>query len=202
MEYFNAEPLYGTSYLEPRVLEFTKRLPPGARALDIGCGNGYWTAFLTDRGCDAVGIDPSESGIEIAREQHPAVRFERFEVSTDILTRLGEPPFDFIISIEVIEHIYDPQAFAAACFAALRPGGQLLLSTPYHGRIKDVAIALTGGFDRHHGSLHVGGHIKFFSPTTLERLLDGAGFQNLEYVGAGRVPYLWKSMLMFAEKVR
>ena len=145
--------------------------------LDAGCGNGDWAALFADRGCTVVGVDPSHSGIEIARRTYPAARFECMEVSEDILDRLREAPFDLVISTEVVEHL-DPGTLARSCYAALVPGGTIIVYRPFHGRLKDVALAVSGKLDRHHDALRVGGHIKFFSQPTLERLLLDAGFRE------------------------
>jgi 2-polyprenyl-3-methyl-5-hydroxy-6-metoxy-1,4-benzoquinol methylase len=64
-----------------------------------------------------------------------------------VLENLNEPPFDHVISTETVEHLYDPQAFARGCFAATRPGGRFICSTPYHGYLKTLALALAGKWD-------------------------------------------------------
>lgn len=196
----SAAPMSSSPYLLGPVMELAGDLPVGARVLDVGCGNGYWAGQFQRRGCTVVGIDPSPTGIQIARATYPAVRFEQVGIASNTLPALGEDPFDLVVSTEVVEHLYDPPAFAAACFAALRPGGRIVVSTPFHGRLKDVVLAVTGKFDVHHDVLRVGGHIKFFSRVTLERLLLEAGFCDPRFVGAGRVPQLWKSMVVVAER--
>src|SRR5688500_15475593 len=75
---------------------------PGARVLDVGCGNGYLAARFAQRGCEVVGIDLSPSGIELARRHSPGVRFEIAAADDRVLERLGEKPFDYVISTEVI----------------------------------------------------------------------------------------------------
>lgn len=187
-------------YLRAPVLELAGDLAPRTRLLDAGCGNGDWAGLFADRGCTVVGVDPSSSGIEIARRTCPSARFECMEVTEDILERLSEPPFELVISTEVVEHLYDPASFVRSCYAALVPGGRVILSTPFHGRLKDIALAVSGKLDRHHDALRVGGHIKFFSRATLERLLLDAGFREPQFVGAGRTPQLWKSMVMAATR--
>lgn len=189
-----------TPYLQAPVLRLGGDLAPDTRVLDVGCGNGYWSGFFQQRGCTVVGIDPSSTGIEIARATYPKARFERLEITLDILERLQEDPFDLIVSTEVVEHLYDPVSFARACHAALRPRGRIVLSTPFHGPFKDVALAITGKLDAHHDALRVGGHIKFFSRPSLERLLLDAGFRNPQFAGAGRIPHLWKSMVIAADR--
>ncbi|MBI4726237.1 hypothetical protein HY768_03260 [candidate division TA06 bacterium] len=75
-----------------------------------------------------------------------------------------------------------------------------MLTTPYHGYWKNLAIALFNQWDFHHTVNWQGGHIKFFSPRTLRSLLEEAGFKNIEFKYAGRFPLLWKSMIAIARK--
>jgi hypothetical protein len=82
----------------------------------------------------------------------------------------------------------------------LKPGGYLVLSTPYHGYLKNLALSLTGKWDFHHSPLRDGGHIKFWSRKTLTELLETEGFHVTDFIGVGRIPYLWKSMVIVARK--
>ena len=59
-------------------------------------------------------------------------------------------------------------------------------------------LALTGHMDVHFTALWDGGHVKFFSRSTLEKLLVERGFLIERFEGAGRLPYLWKSMVIVA----
>jgi len=77
----------------------------------------------------------------------------------------------------------------------LKPKGCLIITTPYHGYIKNLVLALSGKMDNHFHVLWDGGHIKFFSVKTLTALLKTEGFTDLHFNFAGRFPYLWKSML-------
>ena len=78
--------------------------------------------------------------------------------------------------------------------------GQLICSTPYHGYLKNLALSLVNKWDDHHNPLWDGGHIKFFSRDSLTRLLREAGLVNISFRGAGRLPYLWKSMVLAADR--
>ncbi|MCP9849798.1 methyltransferase domain-containing protein [Cyanobium sp. Morenito 9A2] len=166
------------------------------RLLDLGCGNGWLSGWLAARGFQVVGVDPSASGITEARRAHPELRFEPLAASPQLLHQLGEAPFDLVVSLEVVEHCYAPRDWAAAAFSALRPGGQLIVSTPYHGYLKNLALAGTGQLEAHFTALWDGGHIKFWSRRSLGQLLTEAGFEQLEFRGAGRLPWLWKSMVL------
>ena len=136
----------------------------GLRWLDVGCGNGYLANWFAEKGCAVVGIDPSGSGMEQARRAYPRVRFEQLVADEHLLGKLGEPAFDLVVSTEVVEHLYAPREWAQGMFHCLRPGGRLVCTTPYHGFLKNVAIALTNKYDAHHNPLWDGGHIKFWSP--------------------------------------
>ena len=185
----------------PPLFELSEpHLRPGARVLDVGCGNGYTAGQFAARGCDVTGIDLSESGLAIARAAYPNIRFESLAADDEILLKLQVAPFDMVISTEVIEHLYDPQAFVASCYKALRPGGRFVVSTPYHGYLKNVVLAVANKFDRHVNPLYRGGHIKFWSRKTLSQLFAETGFHNLQFRGAGRIPYIWMTMLIAGDR--
>ena len=74
------------------------------------------------------------------------------------------------------------------------------MTTPYHGYLKNLAISLAGAWDRHLDPIWDGGHIKQFSRKTITRLLIDSGFVLKKFGGVGRVPWLWKSMIVLALK--
>jgi len=176
------------------------RLGPQVRVLDVGCGNGFTAGLFLARGCRVVGIDLSEKGIEIARKTYPEGRFEVLPADAHILKNLGEEAFTIVLSTEVIEHLYDPRGFAGGCFAAVKPGGRFVCTTPYHGYLKNLAVSVFGKWDSHANPLWDGGHIKLWSRQTLTRLLVETGFTNIQFRGAGRLPWLWMTMVMSGDK--
>lgn len=189
------------AYVVPAALELIGvKVPPGGRILDIGCGNGSITRQFSAAGYAMTGIDISEDGIAIARRCDPVSRYEVGEVSVCTLDDLAADAFDAVLSTEVVEHLYDPLALALSAMSALRPGGRFVLSTPFHGRVKNTMIAASGKFDMHVNALAVGGHVKFFSRPTLSSLLSQAGFVDLEFRGTGRLPLMWKSMVMSGDR--
>ena len=167
--------------------------------LDVGCGNGYLANQLFKMGHHVLGIDIAEDGIQIACETYPHLRFE-VRSAYQKLTDLPGMPADVIISSEVIEHLYYPQQFLRNMYVNLIPGGSLILTTPYHGYLKNLALSLFNGWDRHHHPQREGGHIKFFSETSLSQVLASNGFTRIEFRNVGRVPFLWKSMVCRAQR--
>jgi cyclopropane fatty-acyl-phospholipid synthase-like methyltransferase len=189
-------------YLCPAIQRGLSVLPEGARVLDIGCGNGSLTAAWARRGWDVTGVDLSESGIAHAKASYPDIAFQRMPVGPELVEHFGEGCFDAIVSAEVVEHLYAPRDLVRNSFRLLKDGGMLILTTPYNRYLKNLILAATGTMDRHWTVLWDGGHIKFWSWKTIGVLLGEAGFTGLEFGGVGRVPYLWKSMVVRAWKPR
>ncbi len=179
-------------------LDRTELMGAKRRLFDLGCGNGSVTAELDRAGWSVAGVVPSTEGIRQARLAHPELLLEEGSAYDDLTSRFGR--FPVVISLEVVEHLYDPRRFAETAFHLLEPGGRLILSTPYHGYAKNLAIAVSGGFDKHFTALWDHGHIKFWSPKTLGALLVEAGFQIKGLRRLGRIPPLAKSMMMVAER--
>jgi hypothetical protein len=75
-----------------------------------------------------------------------------------------------------------------------------LIGTPYHGYLKNLALAVTGRMDAHFSVLHDGGHIKFFSVKSLSQLMRAHAFDDLSFTFYGRAPWLWKNMICHARK--
>ena len=170
------------------------------RVLDLGCGNGALCHQLSQWGYGVIGVDPSATGIAIARNLYPNLEFHQVVPTPEALTKLKLSDFDLVISTEVVEHCFAPRDWAASAYKVLKPGGIFICSTPYHGYFKNLALALSGQLDAHFTALWDGGHIKFWSRATLTQLLQEAGFVQPQFAGAGRLPWLWKSMLLSVHK--
>ena len=177
-------------------VELVKKLDGVRSICDLGCGNGHISGRLAALAYDVTGIDASASGIQIAQRAYPQVNFVQALIDRDL--NLGQ--FDLVISSDVIEHLYHPSDLLEATVSQLKPGGHVLLGTPYHGYLKNLVLAATGKMDAHFSALHNGGHIKFFSVSTLSRLMRAHGFDDLSFTFYGRAPWLWKNMICHARK--
>jgi 2-polyprenyl-3-methyl-5-hydroxy-6-metoxy-1,4-benzoquinol methylase len=181
-----------------RTLDGTARTSADKRLFELGCGNGSVAAFLAAQGWDVTGVDPSSEGIGQANRAYPQLKLYQGSAYDELAETYGRYPV--VTSLEVVEHVYAPRKYAQTLFSLLEPGGTAILSTPFHGYWKNLALALSGKLDAHFTALWDHGHIKFWSVKTLSDLLCEAGFVDLRFVRVGRVPPLAKSMLAIAVK--
>ncbi len=175
----------------------------GSPILDVGCGNGYLANELIDKGYSVYGIDISEDGIKIANKKNKGHFFVSDAESGVLPEPLKDICFTTIISTEVIEHLYNPESYVKMISAILRENttkkgekGVFIVSTPYHGYLKNLMLAVCNKMDYHYSALWVGGHIKFWSKKTIYTLLNNAGFREFQFKGVGRFPYLWRHMII------
>ncbi len=187
--------------LRDKIINKISTLTDVRRIFDLGCGNGWLANQLAIRGYEVTAADLSESGIALAKKNYgEKVRFFVGGTDSHLVEMTGNQRFDLVLSSEVIEHLYCPAGLLNASAGLLKDRGYILLTTPYHGYLKNFAISFLGLSGRHYNPLWDGGHIKFFSPHTLTTLLESHGFSVVSFDFMGRVPFLWKSMICLGVK--
>ena len=144
---------------------------PGERVLDLGCGAGAFLTALREAGADPVGVEIAEAAVERARTTGVEVRL----LEPDGTLPFGHGEFDLVWCSEVLEHVPDALALLQETRRVLKPGGRLLLTVPYHGRLQAAVIALTR-FDQHFDP--TGQHVRFFTRTSLAATLDAARYET------------------------
>src|SRR5262249_58127384 len=126
-------------YLLPVVLEELDRVTGGKpqRVADVGCGNGSMTAKIAKLGHDVIGVDVSRDGVEIARAAYPHLRIEAVSLYDDRFEDVIGT-VDCVLALEVVEHLFFPSKLFEAGYRILRSGGAMIVSTPYHGFLKNL----------------------------------------------------------------
>lgn len=124
----------------------TQRRPfEGLRLLDIGCGGGLLSEPMARLGFEVTAVDASERNIATASthaaEQGLAIDFRCS--TAEALLEAGEPPFDVILNMEVIEHVADPGEYLRSCARLLKPGGLMIVAT-LNRTLKALALAVVG----------------------------------------------------------
>ena len=165
--------------------EHSRRPLEGKSVLDVGCGAGLLAEPLARLGAKVTGIDASAELIEVARTHAAGQGFDIDYRSAAVEDTEGR--FDLVTSLEVIEHVADPQAFVAALARRLAPGGLMILSTPNAtGWSKLLTITLAEGF----GAIPRGTHDfdRFIAPDGMRALLEGAGLKCCDFEGIAWSP--------------
>jgi len=167
--------------------------------LDVGCGNGYLTKSISSKFDASLGIDLSDEGIRQSKQySNDKLNFKNIDTEQLIKDNLK---FDFITSFEVVEHQYLPDIFLNNINKLLKKDGHFLVSTPYHGYLKNLAISLLNKNDWHFNPLWRHGHIKFFSIKTFKKTLNDANFEVIKYSFSGRFYPFSCSMVFLCKKI-
>jgi 2-polyprenyl-3-methyl-5-hydroxy-6-metoxy-1,4-benzoquinol methylase len=137
----------------------------GMRILDFGAGRGAMTLELMKRGAKLVAVEPF--GYEFLAERGVSVY-------RDLAHLPDELSFDGIVSLEVIEHLRDPNGVLAGLYKRLAPGGWLLITTP------NAAGLLARLMGQRWREVTKPGHIVFFTPPALSKILEKNGFSQVQ----------------------
>ncbi len=174
--------------LDPPALQLRTRfllahVRAGQRALDVGCGEGAFAAALAAAGVEVVAADVAEEPLRRARTRHRALDLRL--LAAEGPWQLEDASFDVVWAGEVIEHVADTASWLSEVRRVLRSGGTLLLSTPAHGRLELLRLALSrSAFAAHFDPR--GDHLRFYDRATLGALLADFGFEAVSVRRAGR----------------
>jgi SAM-dependent methyltransferase len=158
---------------------------PGARVLDLGCGAGRFVAASRDAGASAVGVEIAQAALDRAARNVPGADLRLVEPDGSL--PLDHASVDVVWCSEVLEHVPDTAHVLLEVRRVLRPGGRLLVTVPYHGRIKGALLALLR-FDAHFDPL--GQHLRFYTAGSLAGTLRHAGFDDVDVRAWGGPPLL------------
>jgi ubiquinone/menaquinone biosynthesis C-methylase UbiE len=108
-------------------VEATRWLPPAARLLEIGAGEGYGAHTLASHAARVIATDLSWQAL-----RHAAARYHDVCYCNTPGTRLpfASETFDAAVSFQVIEHIPDADTYLHEVKRILKPGGRFILTTP------------------------------------------------------------------------
>jgi len=103
----------------------------GLSLIDVGCGGGLLAEPMARMGFDVTAIDASSENIGTARAHAEPQGLEiAYRAATvEQLEAEGAGPFDVVLTMEVIEHVADPEAFIRSCSRLVAPGGMMIVAT-------------------------------------------------------------------------
>ncbi len=143
---------------EARYAVVTKRIAPGHRVLDVGCGDGYLMNLVAKSGAHATGLDSDRTGLNLAKRMLEEPLNRRVLRADARRIPFGADAFDRVLMVDVIEHLSDPASCLNAIAGVLARDGQLLITTPTWrpGRMWDAV-----------------NHVREYRPEELASLLGG-----------------------------
>ena len=165
-------------------------VPDGALVLDAGCATGDFVRAAKAR-FNVWGVDLSEFAVSEARRANPEVADQLFSGSLEALAGLPEV-FDAIVLWDVVEHLRYPRSVIASLVERLKPGGVLVLSTPY----MDAPIAKLMG--RKWAFMTPPEHVCLFGRRHLTTLLTDQGLSAEHWQARGK----WVNVGFLTHKLR
>ena len=173
-------------YRAPRFLfrrhEVLRRVLPGGTFMEIGAADLTLTRELLERFDRGLALDFTDDLPE-SYEKLPSEEKSRLDISNiNVMTDEVPDDFDCVVACEVIEHIEDDTLFMRKIFDSLKPGGQALISMPAKAKYWTVHDELVG-------------HLRRYEKNELIRMLESAGFNDVEVVAYGYPWINWLSHL-------
>jgi glycosyltransferase involved in cell wall biosynthesis len=146
----------------------------GLRFIELGCQDGWICNRVAKMGHSGVAVDFSDGHLAIARRNAEAFNLDMTYVKGFIseVPKLISEKFDVVICTEVIEHYVDPQELLTVLQGLLKPGGDLLLSTPKGAWLQGQQGVWLGGTSYSHAWDAPREHIRAFSPSGLRKTLE------------------------------
>lgn len=165
--------------------------------LDYGCGHGEVMEEMKKINTKSkyIGMDVAKSAIKLARKKHKKDKF--YLVKDGGKLPLKDNSVDFILAADVIEHAFYTQELLHELGRVLKPKGKLLLSTPYHGLIKNLVI-VTVGFEKVFNPVEA--HIRFFTKRSLFPMITKEKLAIKEFGYFGRFYPISNGLYVLAEK--
>jgi SAM-dependent methyltransferase len=162
----------------------------GHRAIDVGCGSGFYTDFCRRQGNTVVGVEIT-SQVETAHTRALAV----CQGSVEQTFPFPNATFSLALCIEVVEHLLQPELMIAEVHRVLKPGGVLILTTPNYAYWVLRILYLFGrppvGLSGRHFNSWIrrvfaealppwqDPHIRFFTPNIARQFLAEYGFEKI-----------------------
>ena len=139
--------------------------------LDVGCGSGHLLDALSGASKNQVGIEPCSPYLASIIEKG----YEAYSSIQECSNKGREKYFDFGFSIQVIEHVLNPRLFLEDIRLLLKPGADLLISTPNRD---DILMSLMP--DDFPSFFYRTQHRWYFDANSLEFCAKSAGFEIVE----------------------
>lgn len=196
---FQADEKYG---LTPIKIQFIlNHIGSGKKVLDVGCGDGTLGVGLMKQKNTVYGCDIVEKNLISAKKRGMITAL--VDLEKDIFPYANNF-FDFVILGDVIEHIIDTDGLLQKCYKVLKPKGHIILTTPNLASLARRTMLLLGISPYIEYSLFLDcnglpavGHVRYFTASTLKKLLKANKFKAIQVKADGlKLPLLPRITLL------
>lgn len=159
--------------------------------LDIGCSNGYFGKELQKRNCKTWGVEVDCEAVKVAEQYCEKIEVADLEKEKKLPFKKGM--FDYILFLDVLEHVRNPQENLHYFSQFLKPDGKILLSTPNIAHISVRLKLLFGNFDYEKKGIMDEAHVHFYTRKTLQELIQKSGLYCTELLYSsdfGQLPFV------------
>lgn len=209
------------------------RIEQGSDVLDVGCASGYFAKKLKEKSCKVWGIEADRESAEMAKKYCREVFVADLEKISIASTIRGVPStsfgtgmasqvqpatsevsflslplkkkFDYILLLDVIEHIKNPEKVISLLKPLLKKGGKMIISTPNIAFISIRLALFFGRFEYQKMGIMDENHIRFYTKKTflqlikecglkIEEFVTASGFSQISKIGKylNRIPKYWQ----------
>lgn len=166
---------------------------PDSKVLDIGCATGYFAKELSKQDCETWGVDQDKMALKKASQYCKKV----FATNLDDMKPLPFPEkyFDYVLLLDVIEHLTHPEILMEEIKKYLKPGGRIVVSVPNIAHASIRWMLLLGNFQYSETGILDRTHVHFYTQKGILDAIKKFGFKVLRLSptnGMCKVPLLYK----------
>jgi ubiquinone/menaquinone biosynthesis C-methylase UbiE len=178
------------------LIEYLEKRSKGSRILDIGCQSGWLCDHLHNLGYVPFGVDIEEDLINNGKRKYPHIDFRVADAEINI--PFQNDYFDYVFAGDIIEHVRYTDCFIHELNRVLKQNGVLMLTTPFHGVIKNILIAIIK-YENHYNPEFP--HYRYYTVKSLTDVLTKRGFKIEVIKLLGPLPFLANSIFIAAKKI-
>ncbi|MFH1519344.1 MAG: class I SAM-dependent methyltransferase [Candidatus Omnitrophota bacterium] len=174
-----------------------KLIRPNSKVLDVGCSKGYMAKELNKKGCKVTGVEIDKNAARAAKNYCVDVINADIEKQDEL--PCPENSFDYILCLDVLEHLMRPDVILNKLKRYLSPNGEIIISIPNIARFEHRLKLLSGIFDYSECGALSKGHLRFFTYKTAKVLIESSGYKikAVKSTGLGFIIKIFPGLFAF-----
>ena len=168
----------------PEVAHYLDFIPEGAKILEIGCGTGHFRQLIKCRINEYWGVEPYNLAADQAEERLDKVLLGTYN---DVKDNIPDNYFDYVICLDVIEHMEDPWCFLKEVKDKMKKTGIIISSIPNFRYVVNLAnLLIKKTFKYADAGILDRTHLRFYTKNSIEALYEESGFRIKTHVGINK----------------